>query len=322
MSFIAITGAAGFIGSNLVRKLNSLGFNNLILVDSLQQFSKTWEYSLKNINYSHIFEINDYIKYLSKLENHPDYTFHIGAISDTIGHPSIDYFKYNYKYTKILLDKFSNYINNTLKVAYFINASSSAVYGNGNGPLNTYAMCKLMIDNYILQNHSLFNNYIASCRFFNVYGINEFHKGNMASMIFKLINEGINNNTFTIFEPGEQKRDFIYVKDLINNIINIFPLLSNDQKGLFNKYNTVEKLKNPIIDFGTGSNHSFNDIVKTIQKIIGLKKSIINYIRMPDNIQKTYQVLTKSNLHLEYPLKIKYSLSDGIIDYCKLLNIL
>ena len=313
MPTITVTGAAGFIGSTLVHKLNLFGFDDLILVDSLKQFSKTWNYSLKNIKYRHIFEINDYVKYISQLNNHPQFTFHIGAISDTMGHPSYDYFKYNYEYSKILLDKFSSYLSKISKNAYFINVSSSAVYGNGNGPLNAYAMCKLMIDNYILQNLSQFNNQIASCRFFNVYGLNEFHKGKMASMIFKLINEFLDNNSFTIFTPGDQKRDFIYVDDVVNNLIQIFPLLNNGTS----KY---DKLINPIIDFGTGTSHTFNEIIALIQKSAGINESTINYIQMPDNIRRTYQFLTQSSEHSEYKLTIQYPLECGVSHLYHLLK--
>ena len=317
MPTITVTGAAGFIGSNLVHKLNSFGFNDLILVDSLNQFSKTWKYSLKNVKYKYLFEINEYLKYISKLNNHPQFTFHIGAISDTMGHPSEDYFKYNYKYSKFLLDKFADYLLKISTNGYFINVSSSAVYGNGNGPLNAYAMCKLMIDNYILQNHSNFNNQVASCRFFNVYGLNEFHKGKMATMIFKLIREGLDNNTFTIFTPGDQQRDFIYVDDVTNNLIDIFPLLPK-KFDLNSDYNYT--LSNPIIDFGTGVSHSFNKIVSIIQKVADLNKSKINYITMPNNIRQTYQTLTQSTEHPEYKLNIQYPLECGISHLYHLLK--
>lgn len=308
---IAVTGAAGFIGSALVRRLNQLGYKNIFLIDYLEAFANTWNYSLKDIEYNRIFTPFQYLDFLKQdlNKNHPLFTFHMGAISNT-QHPIVaDYFKYNYDYTISLLDNLKELDEN--KDYFFVNASSSAVYGNGNGPLNAYAMSKKMIDSYITRNFDdlmAIKKHLVSFRFFNVYGFGEFHKHNMASMIYQLFLEYIRHHTLTIFEYGQQKRDFIYIDDLINNLLTVFPLVE-----------PVNNTLSPVIDLGSGNSTSFNDIIEIIKMYFNDIHLKTTYKPMPLEIQKTYQVNTKAKVENYIPT-LYYNIKSGIYAYYDILR--
>ena len=303
---IVITGAAGFIGSNLVNELNNLGQTDLILVDFYNAFAKTWTYSLKKQKYNQIIEPNDFLNNYSKFNINQIY--HIGAISDTQVSDTSLYFKYNYDYTISLISLFKKYsLNNNDSI--FVNASSSAVYGNNNtGPLNAYALSKKMIDDYIISNYDNLDKKIISFRFFNTYGPNEYHKDKMSSMIYQLYNEYNSNKTFTIFEYGEQIRDHIYVKDLIFNILN---------------YVKLKNYKYPVLDLGTGHPVSFNELLNTIKLVIQdfeVLHAPIKFIPMPDRIRKVYQTYTKAKFKSDWNPIINYDLKTGITDYYNILS--
>lgn len=299
---IVVTGAAGFIGSNLVTELNNINIDDIILVDTYRSFAKTWEYSLKYANYKLILEpyqfLNNYSKYdITKV-------FHIGAIADT-QQPDLIYFKNNYEYTIKLIELYKQYSLNNDN-AFFINASSSAVYGNNdNGPLNAYALSKKMIDNYIIQNFSNLNYKIVSFRFFNVFGPKEYHKGNMASMIYQLYNEYYTNHTLSIFNNGTQSRDHIYIKDLISILINY-------------AFNTITNVNVPILDLGTGISTTFNKLLEIIKLELNDVFLPTNYIPIPDKIRKTYQNFTEAKLKFDY--KFKYTLQEAIKEYYSILD--
>lgn len=304
---IVITGAAGFIGSNLTQELNKLNYTDLILVDFYSAFAKTWNYSLKKVKYRQIIEPYDFLKNYHNFEINQIY--HLGAITDTQLSDTSIYFKYNYDYTISLINLFKKYSLNIYDNSFFINASTSAVYGNGDGPLNTYAMSKKMIDDYIINNYKSLDKHILSFRFFNVFGPNEEHKDKMASSIYQLHKEYYDNFSFTIFEFGEQSRDYIYVKDLILNLVNYL--------NLDIKYNYS------ILDLGSGVSTSFNELLNIIKLVIqdsDVLYAPIIFKPMTEKIKKNYQSDTKAKFKIDYTPILNYTLKDGITDYYTFLT--
>ena len=291
---IIVTGAAGFIGSNLVSLLNKHGHENIILVDSYSAFADTWDWSLKNAKYSKIIEPYNLLSYdMSNIST----IYHIGATSNTMESDQTIYFKNNYEYTCKLIDRITN---SAIKL---INASSSAVYGNGNGPLNAYALSKKMVDEYIAK---LDNPNIASLRFFNVYGMGEFRKGNMASMVYQLYLQYKNDKTLKVFTPGTQSRDFIYVDQLVD-VLYAIPSLDMFPSGIF--------------DLGYGVSTTFNELLNIIKYYFSDLYLQPTYIPMPPKITKTYQTYTLADTMIYGNVNVKhYSLMDGVLDFYQKLD--
>ncbi|KMQ32160.1 ADP-glyceromanno-heptose 6-epimerase [Bacillus cereus] len=285
---IIITGGAGFVGSNLIRKLNNDGYSDIIIVDDINTVPKIK--NMKNLDFS------DYIdkeRFLSELKQgaYNKYKIsailHNGACTDTTNN-NVEYLmKNNYYYSKELL----NY--SVQKRIPFIYASSASIYGDGiNGfqdennlgnPLNAYAFSKWLFDKYVLWVLKTAKNQIVGLRYFNVFGFGESHKSNMASLIFHLCTELILNDTLTIFTldnypKGAQKRDFIFIDDIVD--INLFFLKNPNLSGIFN--------------CGTGKAMSFKDIAEILIKIHG--KGSINFSTIPDNLREGYQTYTKAEI--------------------------
>jgi len=264
---IMVTGGAGFIGSNYIRYLNSIGITDILIVDTkLDNFK-----NLEGLKYTSYLDKND-------LDGSTDLTgidaiIHLGATSDTTANSELCYDN-NYKYTiSLFLNALKHYIP-------FIYASSASVYGNDGYPLNYYAASKLLVDNTIA-------NRAVGLRFFNVYGPNESHKGEMRSFVTKILD----GNT-KLFRGTEQSaRDYIYVKDVVK-IIDHFRL--HYIQGIY--------------DVGTGTNITYNDLFKEIG-------AVPNMIDMPYELKGKLQVGTKADLG---PLKAAgytdnfYSLKDAL----------
>ena len=194
-------------------------------------------------------------------------------------------------------------------------ASSASVYGNSTSftedysnenPINAYACSKLLIDNYV----RCYDKQAVGLRFFNVYGPNEFHKNSMASVILHFYNQAVMSNTISIFGtyggygPGEHMRDFVYVDDCVNSIIDI---LSSFKKGIYN--------------VGTSSARSFNDVASSIVDNLQIKPTI-DYVSFPKNLEGSYQCYTcadMTNFSSAYNTNFR-SLEQGVADYCRFLS--
>ena len=228
MSFI-VTGAAGFIGANIVKGLNNRGCNDVIAVDNLTQADK-----FVNLADHHIIDYFDKVDFIEKVKARkiakPEAIFHEGACSDTMEYNGKYMMQNNFEYTKNLMH-FA--VDRKIQMIY---ASSASTYGSGtNGfreepaceeALNVYAFSKLFFDNYARRYFGKTNSQLVGLRYFNVYGPQENHKGKMASMVFQMYNQWLAEKKVKLFDAygdygaGEQTRDFIYVKDVVK--VNFF----------------------------------------------------------------------------------------------------
>lgn len=309
---IIVTGAAGFIGSCLVNKLNNKGYRNIIVVDDFSNPMKNKNLEAKAfVKKVHRDEFFNWFK-----ENHKDvkFVYHLGARTDTTEFNKAIFDKLNLNYSKTMWNACVAY---DLPLIY---ASSAATYGMGEygysdnhdlveklKPLNPYGESKNEFDKWVLkQTHAPY--YWAGVKFFNVFGPNEYHKGRMASVVFhayKQIKETGKVKLFRSHNPdykdGEQLRDFIYVKDIINLLW--LGMMYQKDSGIYN--------------MGTGKARSFLDLAKSVFTAMNKPESI-EFIDTPEDIRDKYQYFTEadmSKLHsLDYNIPF-YSLEEGIQDY-------
>ncbi|MCS5707522.1 ADP-glyceromanno-heptose 6-epimerase [Candidatus Berkiella cookevillensis] len=312
---IIVTGGAGFIGSNIVRGLNRLGIDNILVVDDLTDGKKFA--NLVNL------KIKDYLDkdtFLARIKAKDDFgsdieaIFHQGACSTTTEWDGRYMMENNYEYSKTLLDYcLARGIN-------FLYASSAAVYGDGEifkenveheAPLNVYGYSKYLFDQYVRQIIDTANIQIAGFRYFNVYGPNEQHKGSMASVAFHLNNQIKANNAVKLFEGcdgyghGEQRRDFVYVDDVVD--VNLWFYQRPQLKGIYN--------------LGTGHSQPFNDIAHSVIKWHGF--GTLEYIPFPEHLKGSYQSFTQAditklrNVGYEAPFK---RVEEGVALYLDRIN--
>ena len=309
---IIVTGAAGFIGSCLVSKLNSLGKTNLVLVDDFSNVEKNKNLAerqfLKKIERS-VFV--DWVK-----DNNPKISavYHIGARTDTTEFNVEIFNELNLNYSKAL---WKICAKNRIPFVY---ASSAATYGMGEfgfednheivgklNPLNPYGNSKNDFDKWVLEQASQ-PPFWAGFKFFNVYGPNEFHKGRMASVIFHTVQQINTTGKMKLFRShnpeyrdGEQLRDFVYVKDVVDALT--FMMQEKKQSGLYN--------------LGSGRSRTFNDLVQITFSVLG-KESAISYIDTPKDIRDKYQYFTEANMHKLKEVgyaKDFTTLENGVKDY-------
>jgi ADP-L-glycero-D-manno-heptose 6-epimerase len=309
---IILTGGAGFIGSCFLRKLNEEGIDDIIVVDHLDD-SEKW----RNLLGKHF---RDYIQkdaFLRMLEEQrlprPEFVVHMGACSSTTLTDADYFIKNNYEYSKILAEWA------LAKKSPFLYASSAATYGDGSFgysdsdentrrlcPLNMYGYSKHLFDLWIINNG--LSNKVTGLKFFNVFGPNEYHKEEMRSVICKAFPQVRDEGRARLFKSyhedcpdGEQKRDFVYVKDAVEIMYYFF---SNPKKtGIFN--------------LGTGEARSWNDVARAMFRAIDREPGI-EYIEMPENIKGKYQYFTQANM-----TKLKkagcdfkfHALEDSVRDY-------
>ncbi|MFA5287055.1 MAG: ADP-glyceromanno-heptose 6-epimerase [Candidatus Omnitrophota bacterium] len=314
---IILTGGAGFIGSCFLWKLNQQGINDIIVVDDLDSSAK-W----KNLIGKKFLDYIPKDDFLNILESGKfsgiKKIVHLGACSSTILNDSAYYLKNNYEYSKRLaLWAFDH-------KAKFIYASSAATYGDGAvgyddadevmrslRPLNIYGYSKQLFDLWLLQNGLI--KKAAGLKFFNVFGPNEYHKEKMMSVICKRFNEVKEGKPMRLFKSyrndykdGEQKRDFIYVKDAVEVIYYFYK--NSEKRGIYN--------------LGTGHARSWNDLAKAMFAALGTKP-LIEYIEMPEEIRGQYQYYTQAKIDKLRACGCKHEfmpLEDSIKDYAGYLN--
>ena len=309
---IIVTGAAGFIGSCLIARLNELNFNYIIAVDDFSFPEKNKNLVGKKI--MERVERNVFFDWLDINYREVEFCFHIGARTDTTEFDKKIFDVLNVTYSKKLWNACIDY------QIPFVYASSAATYGLGElgyddnealipslKPLNPYGDSKNAFDIWALaQEKKPF--FWAGLKFFNVYGPNEYHKGRMASVIwhaFKQIKESSSLRLFKShradYQDGEQMRDFIYVKDLV--AVCLFFMEHRKNSGIYN--------------LGTGLARSFNDLGKSTFSALD-KPADIRYIDTPVDIRATYQYFTEANMQklrsIGYDQDF-YTLEAGVKDY-------
>ncbi len=294
---IIVTGAAGFIGSNLIRTLNERGERDIIAVDNLERADK-----FHNLVGCEIADYLDKREFLAQLERYKGagVIFHQGACSDTMESNGRYMMENNYRYSLALLRHAGAYGTR------LIYASSAAVYGGSDRfvedpsaerPLNVYGYSKLLFDQVVRRRFGERSEQIVGLRYFNVYGPRESHKSRMASVAFHNFNQFVSDGKVRLFEghdgwaDGAQSRDFIHIDDVV--AVNMFFLDQPDRSGIFN--------------CGTGQAQPFNDVASTVidtvrqvrgEPPLGLQAQIaqglIEYIPFPEALKGKYQSFTQA----------------------------
>jgi ADP-L-glycero-D-manno-heptose 6-epimerase len=288
---IVVTGAAGFIGRNVVAELNRRGRSDLLLVDYLGKDEK-WK-NLLGLRYEDLLGPDEYLGRIESNAAPPaEAIIHLGACSSTAERDADFLLRNNYRYTRVLCNWA---IQNQ---ARFVYASSGATYGDGSHgysdddditptlrPLNMYGYSKHLFDLWALE-QGLFNQ-IVGLKYFNVFGPYEDHKGDMRSVVHKSYEQIAATGTVKLFKShrrefkdGEQKRDFIYVADAVDVTLH-FALDHRKVGGLFN--------------CGTGQARSWNDLARAVFTAMG-KKPTIEYIDMPELLRGKYQYFTQATV--------------------------
>ena len=309
---IIVTGAAGFIGSCLIKKLNEEGFHSIIAVDKFDIPEK--EKNLLNTVINQKIDRSEFMNWLDSNHKEVEFIFHIGAKTDTSEFDVDLLNKMNTQYTK---DIWTRCIKYQIPLVY---ASSAATYGLGeNGyddnhdtisklrPLNPYGQSKQDFDVWALEQNKK-PLFWAGLKFFNVYGPNEYHKGRMASVIWHAFNQIKDTNAMKLFrshnveyKDGEQMRDFVYVKDVVN--VCLWLMHHRRNSGIYN--------------LGSGKARTFLDLVKATFSAMN-KKENISFIDTPKDIRDNYQYFTEANMsklkNIGYPHNF-FTLEEGVKDY-------
>ncbi len=310
--YIVVTGAAGFIGRNIVAALNKEGRTHVLLVDSLGTDEK-WK-NLRGLSYEDIISPDEYLSRInSGTEPDAETVIHLGACSATTERNADYLLTNNYRYTRDLCEwSLANEVR-------FVYASSAATYGDGNNgysdddastktlvPLNMYGYSKHMFDLWALK-HGLFDR-IVGLKYFNVFGPYEEHKADMRSLVHKAFGQILDHGYLELFksdrpeyDDGEQMRDFIYVRDVVD--VTLHFALRSKVGGLFN--------------CGTGNARTWNAIASAL--FDAMQRDVdIRYIDMPAILKGKYQYFTEATTE-----KLRQSgytapfteLEDGVYDY-------
>ena len=288
---IVVTGGAGFIGSAFVAKLNAEGIEDIIVVDDLGASDK-WKNLVKRryVDYLH----KSVFLHMIESDRIPfpvDAVVHMGACSSTTERDCNYLMENNFHYTSLLAQWAVE------KGVRFLYASSAATYGDGSRgfsdedettlrlrPINMYGYSKQLFDLRVLREGMA--DRVAGIKFFNVFGPNEYHKGEMTSVVFKAfrqIRETGRVRLFKSYRPeypdGGQMRDFVYVKDCIQALW--WLLNHREANGIFN--------------LGTGRARAWNDLIRAVFAAMNLPPAI-DYIEMPEAIREQYQYFTEAKM--------------------------
>lgn len=312
-----VTGAAGFIGSCIVKKLNDEGIENIVVVDRLESDAK-W-LNLRGVKFQEFVHADEFLLpdiLDSVFEEGVTQIYHMGACSTTT-ETDVDYFmKNNVEYSQILFRYCAQY---DVPICY---ASSAATYGAGEHgftddedefeklqPLNPYGWSKSLMDEWVIKQLKRPKKWFG-VKFFNVYGPNEYHKGGQKSVVCHTFDQVKANGKMKLFKSykegiadGEQLRDFVYVKDIVDVM---WQLMSTDHKGANGVYN-----------LGTGVARSFKDLALATMKAMDVPEKI-EYIDMPGNLRYQYQYYTQANMNKlakALPDFKFHTLEDGVKDY-------
>ena len=309
---IVVTGAIGFIGSAFVGYLNQLGYADIVVVDDFYQWKK--EKNLKGKRVHDWVHRDLFIAYFEKMASQIDVVFHLGARTDTISEDVAVFNSLNLQYSK---DIWRICTTNEIPLVY---ASSAATYGDGAfgfsddhavvsklKPLNAYAQSKQDFDQWVLTQENTPPRWYG-LKFFNVYGPNEYHKARMASVIFHAFHQIRDTGKLKLFKShrpewkdGGQERDFIYVKDVLEMVWNVYEL----------------KPESALYNIGTGKARTFQDLGISTFVALGLEPNI-EYIDMPVDLREKYQYFTEANMskwiNAKLPLPAT-SLEEGVKDY-------
>lgn len=314
-----VTGAAGLIGSAIISELNKEGETDILAVDHLGNTSEKWK-NLRALQFTDYMERDDFYAMIAEpgaITEETKGIIHMGACSSTTETDATYLIHNNYECTKQLAALA------TEKNIRFIYASSAATYGDGEcgykddesqieqlRPLNMYGYSKQMFDLWAKKNEML--KHIAGVKFTNVYGPNERHKGNMRSMVIRAFEQIRDTGTVKLFKScrsdyadGEQKRDFLYVKDAARMVL--FLLRRSDLNGLYN--------------IGSGKAETWNELVKAV--FAAMDKPVqIEYVDMPEHLKAKYQYYTCADMTklraagFDEPVRsLQEAVADDVIHY-------
>ena len=327
---IIVTGAAGFIGSNIVKALNERGITDIVAVDNLSRAEK-----FRNLADCDILHYLDKHEFIRQVREHIlpcrdiRAVFHQGACSDTMNHDGLYMMDNNYQYSLDLLDWCQD------ERIPFLYASSAAVYGGGGvfseareyeSPLNVYGYSKFLFDQVVRRRSAAgLNAQVAGFRYFNVYGAREQHKERMASVAFHHFHQYRKLGHVTLFggwdgyADGAQSRDFVSVEDVVK--VNLFFFDHPEKSGIFN--------------LGTGRSQPFNDLaaatVNACRAAEGkpplsldelVKEELIRYSPFPDALKGKYQSYTKADISRLRDAGYQdsfYSVEEGVSRYVQTL---
>jgi ADP-L-glycero-D-manno-heptose 6-epimerase len=283
---LIVTGGAGFIGSNIVRGLNAAGRDDIVVVDDLTDGRKF--FNLVDCEIADYWDKTTLFTRLADLDEPPEAVLHQGACAVTTEWDGRYMLEQNYDYS---VELYEHCRERDVPLIY---ASSAAIYGASTAfreddaalerPLNVYGYSKLLFDRYVRQSREDGDPQVVGLRYFNVYGPNEAHKGPMASVVWHLSRQLAETGEMRLFEgshgygPGEQRRDFIYVDDVVGVVL--WFLAHRDVSGIFN--------------VGTGASASFNELAQAVIACHGAGQ--VRYIPFPDRLESSYQSFTEADI--------------------------